>query len=151
MRRLTRKDDRGNWHVEGLLWEKLHEGATITGEIWEKLYGCLCKLKDYEDTGLSPDDVERVNDFTRSEACKLLKKLNEEQKKHRWLPADEPPETDDYILLSFENYSIPLVGRYEVDNEGGAYYVGDDTESCISADLYVNAWMPLPEPYRPEK
>ncbi len=30
----------------------------------------------------------------------------------------------------------------------GAYYVGDDEESCISQDLIVNAWKPLPEPYR---
>lgn len=26
----------------------------------EKLYGALCKLKDYEDSGLSPDEVEVV-------------------------------------------------------------------------------------------
>lgn len=28
----------------------------------EKLYGCICKLKDYENTGLSPDEVERLLD-----------------------------------------------------------------------------------------
>ena len=28
----------------------------------EKLYGCVCKLKDYENTGLSPDEVECLLD-----------------------------------------------------------------------------------------
>lgn len=71
-----------------------------------------------------------------------------------WIPADNPPKTDDtnmsdYIMLSFENFSIPMVGRYEMDDEGnGAYYVGDDEKSCISYEMIVNAWMPLPEPYR---
>lgn len=71
-------------------------------------------------------------------------------KRNLWIPVEEQlPETDDYILLSFEDYSTPLVGCYEKDSEGGGkFYVGDDMESCISADLYVNAWMPLPEPYR---
>ena len=73
------------------------------------------------------------------------------EKVNTWIPADEPPKTDDYILLSFENFTPPLVGRYEPDGEGGGkFYVGDDMESCISADLYVNAWMPLPEPYGSE-
>ena len=73
------------------------------------------------------------------------------EKVNTWIPADEPPKTDDYILLSFENFTPPLVGRYEPDGEGGGkFYVGDDMESCISADLYVNAWMPVPEPYGSE-
>lgn len=34
-----------------------------------------------------------------------------------WIPVDERlPEDDRYILLSFENFSLPLVGRYE-ENE----------------------------------
>ena len=40
----------------------LTPGATITKEVYEKLYGALCKLKDYEDTGLSPDEMEEVKD-----------------------------------------------------------------------------------------
>ena len=81
----------------------------------------------------------------------LKKELAELRAKHRWIPVEErPPEGRDYILLSFENFSIPLVGRYEEDAEGGAFYVGDDEDSCASQGLYVNAWKPLPEPYRAE-
>lgn len=69
-----------------------------------------------------------------------------------WAPAEEVlPNTDDYILLSLANFSIPIVGRCETDGEGGTtYYGGDDEEPLTHFDLFVNAWMPLPKPYRPE-
>lgn len=36
-----------------------------------------------------------------------------------WIPADQPPEDDSPVLLSFKNFSVPLVGRYEEDENGG--------------------------------
>ncbi len=68
-----------------------------------------------------------------------------------WISEETPPETPCYVLLSFDNFSMPLIGRYEEDEEGGAFYIGDDEESCISQDLIVNGWMPLPEPYREDE
>lgn len=72
----------------------------------------------------------------------------------KWIPVEERlPEDDNYILLSFENFSLPLVGRYEADSDGGgAFYLGDcvGEDTCIWQNLFVNAWMPLPEPYRRE-
>ena len=66
-----------------------------------------------------------------------------------WILCDERyPDTDKYILLSFANFSVPLVGRYEEDEEGGAFYIGDEEKSCVSQDLIVNAWMPLPKCYK---
>ena len=72
-----------------------------------------------------------------------------------WIPIDEQlPEIDEngesnYILLSFENFSIPAVGRYEVDEDGdGAFYEGDEERSLLSFGIFVNAWMPLPECYK---
>lgn len=79
--------------------------------------------------------------------------LEEQLKCYQWIPVEERiPESDKYILLSFENFSLPLVGRYEeTEDGGGAFYVGDcdEEDTCVANDLYVNAWMPLPEPYRP--
>lgn len=102
---------------------------------------------------LEDDGIARAYDDTyditiHCESAEERNRCIDILKKNRWIPADEPPETDDYILLSFENYSVPLVGRYEKDDKGGAYCVGDDEESCISQDMIVNAWQPLPEPYR---
>ena len=77
-------------------------------------------------------------------------KALEKQRNNGWIPVDERlPDTNDYILLSFSNFTIPVVGRYETEKDGsGAFYVGDELETCLSQDLYVNAWMELPKPYK---
>lgn len=69
---------------------------------------------------------------------------------YAWMSSDTPPENNKHVLLSFENFSFPLVGRYEEDSHGGAYYIGDDTKTCWSDGMIVNAWMNLPTPYRDE-
>ena len=120
----------------------------------EKKEVLVQRLAAYENTGLEPEEIERLNDFEKSQVGIMLKKLNEEQRKHRWIPVEEQlPETDIYVLLSFENFSLPIVGAYRTSEDGsGAFYLGDcdEEDTCISQDLYVNAWMLLPEPYRPE-
>lgn len=81
----------------------------------------------------------------------MSKKRRMKKMKTEWIPIDERlPDNDDYILLSFENYSLPQIGRYEENNDGGAFFEGDSDKSCSSYGLFVNAWMPLPEPYRQE-
>ena len=61
-----------------------------------------------------------------------------------WNYPDEPPKTDEYVLLSFENFSLPCIGRYSEDENGGNYYCGDEDETLLSQGLIVNGWMPLP-------
>ena len=82
-------------------------------------------------------------------------KNEEEQKKARevlkasqtWIPVTERvPGDDRYVLLSFSNFSLPAVGRYE----DGTFYVGDCDEPISEYGFYVNAWMELPESYRGE-
>ena len=60
--RLTEKDKQGNWGLKGVAWVNLMPGAAITQEVYEKLYGALWKLKDYEDTGLNPKEVCRLKE-----------------------------------------------------------------------------------------
>lgn len=111
----------------------------------------VARLAAYEDTGLTPEEVVTVNDFEKSQVGHLLKELGMERKKHQWIPATEGlPETDDYVLMSFANFTQPLIGRYEVTEDGvGAWYLGDcdENDTCTANDLYVNAWIPLPKPY----
>ena len=150
MMRLTEKDELGNWCLKGVRWEQLREGQVITKEVSERLYGALCKLKDYEDTGCIPDGIaDLVENYAK--AMTLLVGQIEE---HSWIPVEERlPEEDEYVLMSFENFSLPMIGRYEKDNDGGgAWYAGDDDgcDTCSSQDLFVNAWMPLQKPYRAE-
>lgn len=148
MQRLTEKDDLGNWCLKGVRWEQLRAGQVITKEVGEKLYGALCKLKDYEDTGCIPDGIaDLVENYAK--AMTLLAGQIEE---HSWIPVEERlPEEDEYVLMSFENFTLPIIGRYEKDNDGGgAWYAGDadGCDTCSSQDLFVNAWMPLPKQYR---
>ena len=65
-----------------------------------------------------------------------------------WIDVEcELPTDSKYILLSFSNFSVPCVGRYEEDENGGAFYIGDEDETCVQQNMFVNAWMPLPETY----
>ena len=67
----------------------------------------------------------------------------------KWIPiTEEAPEDESYILVSFENYTGLSIARYEEDDEGGRFYPGDEDEAYSEYGIYVNAWMPLPEPYR---
>ena len=200
--RLTEKKDNGHWILKDVSWDELKPGVVLTKEIWEKLYGALWKLKDYEDTGLMPNEVTALNVETQKEARKMLERVAKlsdeiEQQKHggdhgikffinkdgiadvyddtydivihceseedqkdaelalknvrRWIPVTERfPEPGDYVLLSFPDFSVPAIGRYDEDEEGGAFFIGDETESLVSQYMFVNAWMPLPKPYRAE-
>lgn len=152
MKRLTQKDEQGNWCLKGVSWEQLHEGQVITKPLRERLYGALWKLMEYEDTSLAPEDVERVNDFEQYQAGKLLKQLNEEQRKHRWIPVEERlPEEDDIVLVT-------VSGLYNHITFSDAIQLGI---LCANGEWFiegypewdnpdVTAWMPLPGPYRLE-
>ena len=79
-----------------------------------------------------------------------LSRIVDDLDKSMWNPVEDSVPTDGrYILLHFENFSLPAVGRYEEDEDGGgAFCIGDDDESCVKDELFVNAWMDLPERYK---
>ena len=67
----------------------------------------------------------------------------------RWIPCTERlPKEEEHILLSFENCTGLDIGRYEKDGENDKFYPGDEEETYASYGLIVNAWMPLPKPYK---
>ena len=134
MKRLTQKDEQGNWCLKGVSWEQLHEGQVITKSLRERLYGALWKLMEYEDTGLTPEEIERLKE------------------QHRWIPVEERlPEEDTIVLLT-------VSGLYSCITFSDAIELGNlcsDGEWFIEGypdwdDPNVTAWMPLPEPYRKE-
>lgn len=65
--------------------------------------------------------------------------------------AERLPEDESYILVLFENATMPDIARYEENDEGGTFYPGDDEKPYSSYGIFVNAWTPLPEPYREER
>lgn len=57
MGRLTEQDEQGNWCVKGLPWKDTYVGQIITENTSEKTYSALCKLKEYEESGLDPEET----------------------------------------------------------------------------------------------
>lgn len=71
----------------------------------------------------------------------------------KWIPVEEKtPENDARVLLSFCNSDTIISGRYTEDSGGGKFIMwSDGWRSCVSIGLYVNAWMPMPKPYREDE
>ena len=115
-------------------------------EVFEKI---IEKLEEQKVKGIYDSSSIIGEKNVWAEAIGIVKQ-EAEQYNNGWIPCSEPPENDRYVLLSFENFSVPMVGRYEEDENGGAFYVGDDDETCVSQDMFVNAWMNLPAPYKPK-
>lgn len=107
----------------------------------EELVSVLAK---YENTGLTPEQICEMDELYR-EKCR---KVTELRKQKQWISTKERlPETETYALISFANRPFPCIGQYKK----GIWYLADEDAACISYGLLVNAWMPLPEPYREEE
>lgn len=86
MERLTEKDVCGNWRLKGLPWKNLYEGTPITRETYEVLYGALCKLLAYEETGLTPEEIEMRTYCTMGTPCEFQ---SSKIRKDGWIPVEE--------------------------------------------------------------
>ena len=151
MERLTEKDEQGNWCLKGVPWKCLYLGEVITATVFDKIYEALCKLMEYEDTGLTPEGVEGFNDFEKTQAAHWLKRLDEEQDKHRWIPVSERlPEKDDIVLVTIEGTcgKALTVKGIELGCYERTWFISSDIKL---KKMRVVAWQPLPEPYQPEE
>ena len=67
---MTRTKPDGSWNVVGFC------GKIIPWkDIPKELVGAICRLHDYEKTGLSPESVELIRDENKR-LCDEIKKLN---------------------------------------------------------------------------
>lgn len=163
MNRLTEKDLQGNWCLKGVPWESLHAGQMITKELRQKIYGALWKLMEYEDTGLSPEEVEEVNKFEGSNGQKWLLEIA----KHRWIPVSERlPEEHESIFAKFKGTDKWSNAMFEKasDDVNITYEFEDGTRKTATSYTIdgewklerritkrkVIAWQPLPTPYKGE-
>lgn len=136
MERLTEKDVCGNWRLKGLPWKNLYEGTPITRETYEVLYGALCKLLVYEETGLTPEEIEMRTYCTMGTPCEFQ---SSEIRKDGWIPVEERMPEDGTYLCTFTGDLVgqeePFTGMCGIEN--GIW----DEPDCVIA------WQPLPEPY----
>lgn len=97
-------------------------------EVMTRLRALAMIAKDKDQVTVSPDTVRALE-----EAVRFIDR-------EKWVSVDERyPDNDRYILLSFENFTVPQIGRYEDNN----FYVGNDMVPLIKQDLYVNAWKEI--------
>lgn len=74
MEKLTVSDDLGNIAIKNLPWSKIIN-SNLDMDDKDVLWKCIEKLNEYEEIGLSPEDVERTNTFVGSEIERLLVEL----------------------------------------------------------------------------
>lgn len=103
------------------------------------------KLVDDHQMVLASDVFEMIE--------QLQDDLEQDEKENGWIPVDKKlPDPDKYILVSFENLLVPMIGIYTVDDDdGGTFRISDKDNSFLEYGLYVNAWMELPKRYKEEK
>lgn len=135
MKRLTERDAQGNWALKGVNWQQLRIGQPIIKELQQKLYGALFKLMQYENTELSPDQVE------------TLKEDNE------WIPVGVAMPREHTVKMKNSNkYSDRVLVTIEFKDHQQVSIAHTKNEEWITNTWgNVAAWKPLPEPYKEDK
>lgn len=92
-------------------------------------------LKKYEDTGLTPEEIERLKE------------------QHRWIPVEERlPGEDVIVLVTVSDFysHFTFSNTIELGNlcSDGSWFIEGYPDWD---DPNVTAWMPLPEPYQQEE
>lgn len=130
MERLTSRDSKGNL----CLCNKEVYGNN------QDIYNAIAVLEDYENTGITPEQLQVINE----EYTKMAKELAEFRKQNQWIPVSERlPDYNEEVLITNGKY-VTIDERYFLENtEDGEAYTWD-----INGWDDVVAWMPLPEPYK---
>ena len=100
-------------------------------------------ILDYLDTTLHPIiSPEYWNVY--SELYDMISTLPSAERRGRWIPVTErlPEDEGQYLVSCDTDYGVE-VGRFYIDEDGERYFGCDwnDPED-------IEAWMPLPEPYK---
>ena len=155
MNRLTEKNDNKIYTLKEMEWNPpllVRSGCTI----FDVLYRAIQKLGAYEDTGLMPDEIGKLNAETQEEARKMLEKvaklsekIEKAQERTRWIPVTERlPESGSMVLVSLEGISIPDIAECGGTSQEGIKFRPVDNDFAYVKGIV--AWMPLPEPYEEE-
>ncbi len=126
MERLTSRDSKGNL----CLCNKEVYGNN------QDIYNAIAVLEDYENTGITPEQLQVINE----EYSKMAKELAELRQQNQWIPVSERLPEPGIYLVTCDDKDYP-VKRMRM--KGICFY---DHNGIY--DGKVLAWMPLPEPYK---
>ena len=109
----------------------------------------------YEDNYYSLFDCKELergkhwDGHTEKDVTRLLS-LPSAQPEQRWIPCSERlPEDKTYVLTTIKvpnRIAHARSGRYE-----GGFFYNDNGDCWRATDIEVKAWMPLPEPFKPQE
>lgn len=126
MERLTSRDSKGNL----CLCNKEVYGNN------QDIYNAIAVLEDYENTGITPEQLQVINE----EYTKMAKELAELRQQNQWIPVSERLPEPGIYLVTCDDKDYP-VKRMRM--KGICFY---DHNGIY--DGKVLAWMLLPEPYK---
>ena len=142
----------------------MNKGRSVMRREAERLSNNSPKVDSWNEELISKQvAIDAIYDHEFSNWCdkdEVSTVLNDLPPAQQWIPVmdgdGEMPPVDkegysDYILVSFSNFTGLAIGQYRVDEQGGAFYHGDDDDPFTKIGVFVNAWMPLPKPYREEE
>lgn len=137
--------------------------STIAMKACELAITALEEIKQYRTIG-TVEEITKINDFFNTQTAKILAKLQEYERTGLtpqeimdgkmltgWIPVEEKlPEEPDAGLIEMEDLQEYIVVIDGVKLSTVLSYAGNG-EWYRDGNFYkVIAWMPLPEPYRPE-
>lgn len=109
------------------------------------LLGDLEKLKDDFKEEYYCNNKESFYAGSCAAIQEMIRIVKEQWESYEWIDSSIAPVGSEYVLLSLKNVPVPCIGKYKEDENGGAYYIGDNEETCsCSPNMFVNAWMALP-------
>lgn len=80
--------------------------------VLEKILEEIDKKADYYESDEQGREHIRMVDMV--EVDEIIRSHMDEVNNSGWIPVSERlPDSNDYILLSFSNFSLPMVGRFE--------------------------------------
>lgn len=154
-----------------------HDGIAVIKDK-SKIKEAMELLARYEETGLTPEKVIRVNDFVESNIESLLAKIAELEKEREWIPVSKTkplPYTTVLATIKHRRWISDMGMEDEVDHVErievcSVYFDGEGYTKLEDADWMnvtyipakeqkedieypieeVLAWMPLPEEYKGE-
>lgn len=93
-----------------------------------------------------PSQIKRI-----ANALEVSEDIFHDTGKPCWIPIEVKfPNHEQVVLISAQNRPDTMIATYREDTEGGAFYPPFGNASYTEYDVFVIAWMPIPEPYKPK-
>ncbi len=117
--------------------------AILYQQMWSKC-NLRERLKEYEDTGLTPEQIKDI-DRLYTEKCKELGEVKDSRNKSNWIPCNERlPNVGEY---GYGDFIVTIKGASEAT--ALTYYDSNKSWTDGIGNYYeVIAWKPFPEVYK---